>query len=82
MPGSMDFEYLPVLSGERVNNLLLDTLLASDLEALVLAYSHYLTSLQVNAQVRTNSSKIQNTRQIFHLLAFTCPPAQDQRNEC
>ena len=38
------FYNLPVLSGEGVNNLLLHTLLASDLEALVLAYSHYLTS--------------------------------------
>ena len=32
--------YLPVLSGERVNNLLLDTLLASNLEALVFTDGH------------------------------------------
>ena len=50
--------YLPVLSGERVNNLLLDTLLASDLEALVLAYSHYLTSLKVTTLVSTISHKV------------------------
>ena len=33
---------LPVLPGERINDLLLNTLLASDLEALVFAYSHLL----------------------------------------
>ena len=38
------FFYLPILPGEWIDNLLLDPLLASDLEALVLAYSHYLTS--------------------------------------
>lgn len=33
---------LPVLPGERINDLLLNTLLASNLEALVFAYSHLL----------------------------------------
>ena len=32
----------PVLPGERINDLLLNTLLASNLEALVFAYSHLL----------------------------------------
>ena len=35
-------DVIPVLPGERINDLLLDTLLASDLEALVFAYSHLL----------------------------------------
>ena len=38
--GSLDV--IPVLPGEGIHDLLLDTLLASNLEALVLAYSHYL----------------------------------------
>ena len=39
MFGTISF-HLPVLPGERIDDLLLNTLLASDLEALVFAYSH------------------------------------------
>ena len=52
------FFYLPILPGEWINNLLLDSLLASDLEALVLAYSHYLTSLKGITLITTISQKI------------------------
>ena len=38
--GSLDV--IPVLPGEGIHDLLLDTLLASNLEALVFAYSHLL----------------------------------------
>merc|ERR1719400_2029529 len=47
--GSLDV--IPVLSGERVNNLLLDTLLASNLEALVFTDGH-------NFSCRSESSNI------------------------
>ena len=50
--------HLPVLPGEGVNDLLLHALLASDLEAFVLAYSHYLTSLKVTTLVSTISHKV------------------------